>query len=156
MHNIHWLGLTSQYKQMLHLKAWERTENNEIWVLLKCQKEIQAILWAVVPMCRGRKEQHNVIIRLHCLSHMAANQHLRATFSLFTFMSLDVCTNGPICSTHIDQNTKSQMQSSALECRHTHAQTQTGTLVKVDDCSHYSVCFCADDQFRWADFQSRL
>lgn len=48
LNNSHWLGLTQQYKQMLHLKG---TENNKFWVLLKCQKSVQTML-----MCHVGKE----------------------------------------------------------------------------------------------------
>ena len=87
MHNIPWLGLTSQYKQILHLKAYDGTENNELCVLLKCQELILSTRWTVARMRQVREETAqnlSVCAVFFWQIHLAApNQHSRDTFALF-------------------------------------------------------------------------
>lgn len=166
MHNIHWLRLTSQYKQMLHLKASEGTGNNEIWVLLKCQKPIQTTLWTVPLMCRVRKgtAQCNHQSALSSVSWKWITQLLisiRRTRLLY-LPSWD--WNGPpfIAYTHTHTHRPEHKESNTVQCTgmQTHTCTHTNTNRHLSESGRLQplqcVCFCADGQFRWADFQSRL
>ena len=156
--NIHVIGFDIT-GQMLHLKASEGTDNNEIWLLLKYQKAIQTTRWTAALVYRVRKgsAQCNSLSP----SSFSSKGIIQLLISIWGTRLLYLPSLNGTCVqadprlqlTHTHQSTKSQIQSSALVCRRTHAQTQTGTLVKVDGCSHHSVsAFCVDGQFRWADF----
>lgn len=153
---------------MLHLKASERTGNDEIWVLLKCQKPTQTTHWTAALTCRVEKGTAQVDYRSALSSFSWRRWLVKLLISIRRTRLLHLPSLNRTCVqmdphlwlTHRDQNTKGQIQSSALVCRHTHAPAhkhkQAPKWKWTAAATIQRECFCVDGQVRWADFQSSL